>query len=123
MEKPSHDRREILENTEDIANIKNADQTKETTNKHMMLKFTKYQIPTAEQQKDMEDDTTSKGKDLDAESTCQNFRNVARQGDISPRFMEKGKSVGRGRKKHAKEVPSVQPLGVQTMRLVSKSIN
>ncbi|XP_016484601.1 uncharacterized protein LOC107805125 [Nicotiana tabacum] len=39
------------------------------------------------------------GKDLDDESTTQNFLNIARQGDISPRQMEKGKLAGRGRKK------------------------
>ncbi|XP_019231592.1 PREDICTED: uncharacterized protein LOC109212408 [Nicotiana attenuata] len=107
---------ETLENNEVITNNNNVDQPKANEDKLMMHKSTKNQIATTEQQKDMEDDTSSKGRDLDAESTCQNFRNVARQGDISPRFMEKGKSAGRGRKKQVEEVPNVQPTGVQTRR-------
>lgn len=47
---------------------------------------------------------------------------VARQGDLSPRHIEKGKSTGRDRKKQVKE-PNVQPAGVQTRGTVSKSIN
>lgn len=39
------------------------------------------------------------GKDLDAESTAQKFMNTAKQGDISPRLMDKAKSIGRWRKK------------------------
>lgn len=48
----------------------------------------------------VDDDNEDKGgKDLDKESTAQNFKNAARQGDISSRQREKGKSVGKGRKK------------------------
>lgn len=65
-------------------------------------------------------DQRGKGKDMDAESTKQNFIHVAMQGDISPRIMEKVKSAGRGRRKQAKE-PNTQAPGVQTRRTISKS--
>ncbi|XP_019257603.1 PREDICTED: uncharacterized protein LOC109235805 [Nicotiana attenuata] len=69
------------------------------------------------------DNLEGKGRDLDAESTCQNFRNIAKQGDLSPRYLDKGKSVGRGKKGQPKEnVQSVVP-GVQTRRTLSKSNN
>lgn len=73
----------------------------------------------------MEDDDQHArgGKDLYEESTAQNFRNAARQGDISPRFVEKGKSIGKSRRKQAKETSSGILAGVQTKRTVSKSIN
>lgn len=42
---------------------------------------------------DIEDEENlgGKGRDLDEESTTQNFRNVATQGDLSPRQMDRGK--------------------------------
>lgn len=61
--------------------------------------------------------------EMDAESTTQKFINVARQGDISPRQMEIGKSAGRGKKKQARDTTTVQFPGVQTRRTLSKSIN
>lgn len=39
------------------------------------------------------------GKDLDEESTAQNFLNIVQQGDISSRQTEKVKSATKGRKK------------------------
>ncbi|XP_019257238.1 PREDICTED: uncharacterized protein LOC109235538 [Nicotiana attenuata] len=47
---------------------------------------------------------------MDAESTTQNFINVAKQGDISPRQMEVGKSVGRGKKKQPRDTTGVQQI-------------
>lgn len=64
---------------------------------------------------------TGKGKDLDEESTAQNFMNVARQGDLSPRLIAKGKSTGKCRKKQQKDITNIQPTGVQTRRNISKS--
>lgn len=87
----------------------------------MIHKPTVNQIVAAEQQQIIEEDTVGKGRDLDAESTCQNFNKVARKGDISPRFMEKGKSVGKRKEKQVKGVPSIQPAGVQTRRTMPKS--
>lgn len=63
------------------------------------------------------------GRDMDKESTTQNFQKVARQGDLSPRHSECGKLVGKGRKKQYKDVTNVQPAGVQTRRTISKSNN
>lgn len=61
------------------------------------------------------------GKDMDEESTAQNLLNIARQGDLSPRQIEKGKSTGKGRKKQQKESNNIQPAGVQTRGTTSKS--
>lgn len=80
---------------------------KDNAAKILIPKPTKNQIAAAEQQKKMEDNTGGKGRDLDVESTSQNFMNIARQGDLSPKHIEKGKSVGRGRKKQVKEIPNV----------------
>lgn len=60
---------------------------------------------------------------MDEESAAQNFMNVARRGNLSPRQIESGKLAGRGRKKQTKEIPSVQAVGVQIRRNISKSIN
>lgn len=73
-------------------------------------------------QEEEEESQIDKGKDLDAESTAQNFMHIARQGDLLPRQVEKGRSAGRGKKRQNKEVPSVQATGVQTRRTISKSI-
>ncbi|XP_059289380.1 uncharacterized protein LOC132042890 [Lycium ferocissimum] len=59
------------------------------------------------------------GIDRDEESTAQNFHNVAREGDLSPRQIEKGKSGGKQRKKHQNNSAHVS--GVQTRRTLSKS--
>lgn len=72
--------------------------------------------------KEVEFLTTAQGKDLDKESTTQNFLNVARQGDLSPRHMEQGKSAAKGRKKQGKD-PSTTTAGVQTRRALTKSSN
>lgn len=45
-------------------------------------------------------------ENLDEQSTAKNFLNVARQGDLSPRHIEKGKSTIKGRNKHLKDNPS-----------------
>lgn len=70
----------------------------------------------------MEVDAEGKGRDLDEESTCQNFKNVARQADISPRHMDQGKSAGSGNKKLVREVPSILPFGVKTRMNACKPI-
>nr|XP_016509082.1 PREDICTED: uncharacterized protein LOC107826604 [Nicotiana tabacum] len=59
----------------------------------------------AAQQKDHGNNENVGGKwrDMDEESTARNFMNVARQGDLSPREIEKGKSAGRGKKKQSIE--------------------
>lgn len=64
-----------------------------------------------------------RGKDFDEESTTQNFMNMARQGDLSPRHMDKVKSVGKGRKKQQKESSSIRNTGVETRRSITKSNN
>lgn len=63
------------------------------------------------------------GKDLDEKSTAQNFINVARQGDISPRQMEKGKAAAKGKKKKVKDNPSGPTTLVQTRRTLTKPNN
>jgi len=65
----------------------------------------------------------NKGKNMDAESTTQNFINVSRKGDISPRQIETGKSAVRGKKKQPRVTFVVQVTGVQTRRTIFKSIN
>lgn len=77
----------------------------------MIHKPTVNQIVAAEQQQIIEEDTVGKGRDLDAESTCQNFNKVARKGDISPRFMEKGKSAGKRKAKQVKGFLTSNQLG------------
>lgn len=63
----------------------------------------------------------NKGKDLDEKSTAQNFINVARQGDLSPRQVDKGRSNDKGRKKQQKYSTYMQRTGVQTRRTMTKS--
>lgn len=63
------------------------------------------------------------GKDLDEESTTQNFLNVAKRGDISPRLIEKVKSAAKGRRKQFKDTPAILFTGVQTRRAITKSNN
>lgn len=63
------------------------------------------------------------GKDMDEESTTQNFQNVTRKGDLSPRHVDRRKSVGQGRKKQHKNTANIQPSGVQIRRTISKSNN
>nr|XP_009587917.1 uncharacterized protein LOC104085557 [Nicotiana tomentosiformis] len=62
-------------------------------------------------------------KDLDEDSTPQNFLNVARQGDLSPRHIEKVKSVAKGRKKQIKKTSTVLTGGEQTRRTLTESQN
>lgn len=49
--------------------------------------------------------------------------NDARQGDLSPRHIDKVKSVGRGRKKQQKENTSIYGIGVQMRRTITNSNN
>lgn len=63
------------------------------------------------------------GKDLDEESTTQNFLNVAKRGDISPRLIEKVKSAAKGRRKQLKDTPAIPFTGVQTRKAITKSNN
>ncbi|XP_070040273.1 uncharacterized protein [Nicotiana tomentosiformis] len=67
------------------------DPQKENVSKNLIPKSFKNQLTTKDVQAEDEDTQLRKGKDLDAESTTQNFMHVARQGDISPRKMEKGR--------------------------------
>lgn len=96
---------------------------KEKGDKCLTIKTAKNQMTVKDVQAEDEDSQMGKGKDLDAESTTQNFMHVTRQGNISPRPMDKGRSAGRGKKRQTKEAPSVQAPGVQTRRTISKSIN
>lgn len=82
---------------------------------------------TVDQEQGFGDHFNILGKDLDEESSAQNFRNIARQGDLSPRHNNKGKSATKGRNKNAKESAknsSVLPLTkIQTRRALTKSNN
>ncbi|XP_070048975.1 uncharacterized protein [Nicotiana tomentosiformis] len=51
------------------------------------------QMMTQDKNGEEEEIFRAKGKDMDEESTFQNFMNVTRHGDLSPRHMENGKSV------------------------------
>ncbi|XP_070022141.1 uncharacterized protein [Nicotiana sylvestris] len=85
----------------------------------------KHDVSVADAQKfkEVEDKDARAGQDLDEESTTQNFQNVARQGDLSPRIVEKAKSAAKERKKHQKENPTVPAGGVQTRRNLSLSLS
>lgn len=72
---------------------------------------------------DQVDHAEQKGRDIDEESTAQNFLNVAKKGDLSPRLIEIVKSATKGRKKQSKETSTVPASGVQTRRTQSKSQN
>lgn len=96
---------------------------KENVNKNLIPKPIKNQMITQEHNDDEEQNQRAKGRNLDEKSTVQNFMHVARQDDISPRQMEKGKSAGKGKRKQANDTPSLQAPGVQTRRTVYKSSN
>lgn len=70
---------------------------------------------------DVDDQVDRLGKDLDAKSTTQNFLNVAKQGDLSPRHIDKVKTTAKGRKKQPKDITDVPTGGVQTRRTLTKS--
>lgn len=80
-------------------------------------------IVTAEGDKEVGVQADHAVKDLDEESTAQNCLNVAKQGDLSPRHIEKVKSAVKGRKKQVKEIFSSTTGGVQTRRTLNKSHN
>ncbi|XP_019240885.1 PREDICTED: uncharacterized protein LOC109220870 [Nicotiana attenuata] len=61
--------------------------------------------------------------DMDEESTAQNFLNIARQGDLSPRQIDQVKSAAKGKRKQTKEASTVPTGGVQTRRTLSKNQN
>ncbi|KAM3376682.1 hypothetical protein P3S68_015397 [Capsicum galapagoense] len=66
-----------------------------------------------------DEDNEFTGIDRDEESTAQNFQNISREGNLSPRQIEKGKSGGKQRKKQR---DSSEPTsGMQTRRSASKS--
>lgn len=69
------------------------------------------------------DEVERASRDIDQESTVQNFQSVARLGDLSPRYLEKAKSIAKGRKKQQKDNTTAPTGGVQTMRTLTKSIN
>ncbi|KAF3621253.1 hypothetical protein FXO38_31909 [Capsicum annuum] len=57
-----------------------------------------------------DEDNEFTGIDRDEESTAQNFQNIAREGDLSPRKIEKGKSGGKERKNQRdSSVPTSEP--------------
>lgn len=62
-------------------------------------------------------------KDMDDESTAQNFLNIAKQGDLSPRHIDQVKSDAKGRKKQVKETSTAPTGGVQMRRTLTKSQN
>lgn len=96
---------------------------KDNTSKNTIPKPIKNQVMVREHYNEDEENQLGRRRDLDRRSSTQNFRNVARQGDLSPRYMEKTKSAGRGRKKKEKESSAVQTVGVQTRMTISKSTN
>lgn len=73
--------------------------------------------------RDPYDENDNSGRDMDQESTTQNFLSVARQGYLSPRHIEKVKSAAKGRKKQHKDTSTVPVVGVQTRRTLTKSRN
>lgn len=62
-------------------------------------------------------------RDMDEESTTQNFMNIAKQGKLSPRHIEQGKSAAKEKKRNNKEQPIVATGGVKTRRGLSKNQN
>lgn len=96
---------------------------KENTSKAVVPKPVKTQLTKQTAALEEEDNVEGKGKDMDEESITHNFRKVARQGDLSPRHLDKAKSTGKDRKKQQKEISIVSNIGVQTRRTLSKSTN
>nr|XP_016457134.1 PREDICTED: uncharacterized protein LOC107781021 [Nicotiana tabacum] len=88
-------------------------QNQEGQNEILTLAATKIIIADPMEKRGDNDNMEIRGKDLDTESTYQNFQQVTRQADISPTYMNRGKSVGRGKKKQQKDstqsVQSVVP--------------
>lgn len=80
---------------------------------------------TGDEQEDnvAEEEVFKIGHDMDQEYTNQNFQNIARQGDLSPRQIEKAKSAAKGKKKQHKESNTAPTGGVQTRRTLTKSLN
>lgn len=85
-------------------------------------KSVKTQMVKQNKNDEEENNVEKNGPDMDEESTTQNFMHIARQGDLSPRVIDKVKSAGRGKKKQQNENTKVPGSGVQTRRVVSKSI-
>lgn len=98
MEKPSDDSGSFK-----YVTTKASQNTQEKVNSFLVQKPVKTHIVTHLQQGEVHGNLEVQGKDLDEEYTIQNFINIARQGDISPRQIEKGKSTGKGRKKQQKD--------------------
>lgn len=72
------------------------------TTTSLISKIVKNQLATMEGNNNNngdEESTEVTGKYMDEEYTIQNFQNVARQGDLSPRLIDRGKTTGKGRKK------------------------
>lgn len=65
----------------------------------MIPNVTKNSIVPEGKDNEDEEHLEKSGKDLDEESTAQNFLNIVQQGDISSRQTEKVKSATKGRKK------------------------
>lgn len=96
---------------------------KENASKSLIQKPIKTQMVAHWEDKGYEENLGVMGRDLDEETSAQNFLNVAKQADLSPRLIDKGRSTCRGKKKQPKETPSTIPARVQTRRTVSKSHN
>nr|XP_009618481.1 uncharacterized protein LOC104110653 [Nicotiana tomentosiformis] len=88
IENQAHATLELVQNPEGITNTKSLNvaewKIKENAEKSLIPKPAKNPVVAPQQQKQLEDNTAGKGRDLDAESTCKNLMNVARQGDLSP---------------------------------------
>lgn len=82
-----------------------------SVNKSLIPKPVKNKLVNQEVVHDEEGNNAKKGRDLDEESAVQNFMNVARQGDFSPRQIEKGKSVDKGRTKQKTIILVFKALG------------
>ncbi|XP_019232974.1 PREDICTED: uncharacterized protein LOC109213617 [Nicotiana attenuata] len=82
-----------------------ADKVQDKCNTILVPSDIQQQVAEPRDQFGLEEATKTKGKDLDEESTTQNFKRVASQGDLSPRHMDTGRSVGRGKKKNQRENP------------------
>lgn len=89
----------------------------------LMVQQLRTELDTQVITKELEEKLTTSGKDLDEESIAQNFQIIAKQGDLSPRVFDKGKSAGRGKKKQQKDTSIGQKGGIQTRRNLSKSHN
>lgn len=99
-------------------------QTKQNNGEQTVITIQKNtNIVAVEGAKEIEFNADHVGKVMDEESIAHNFLNIAKQGDLSPRHIEKVKSAAKGRKKQIKESSTSPTGGVQTRRTLTKSQN